>query len=104
MTKSPTPDTTYMRFRVLTDHDAQMLQIGDAVEMPDRPGETRVVTDIKRKRGGEGRSVTLDNGYTFDPYNVGLNDERYRHMTIWRPLSKFRASASGNAPAAEKKQ
>ena len=85
-------DIDYSKVRVLTNHDAQLLQVGDTIESFSKPGFYNVVVDYKRKRtrSGESSEVHLDNGYVFDPKNQ--KREELRRMTILRPLAKFRPS------------
>jgi hypothetical protein len=84
-------DTAYMRYRVLTNHSAQLLQIGDKADLPGKPSLISV-KEVKRLRSG-GSTVTLENGFVFDP-----SHEMYDNITIWRPLRKFSSALFDPSP------
>lgn len=84
MPQSNVRPTSYMRYRVLVNHDAQCLQVGDFVEFT---GSSLMVAEITRKQGQ--KFVRLEDGYTFNAARANLTN-----LTILRPLAKFRAFRS----------
>lgn len=82
------------KFYELAGHDAQTLSPGDLIPFK---GQLALVKDVKKKhtRGGVEHTVTLDNGYSFDPrsetnYLIGQSsDGNLRSIRYWRPRAGF---------------
>lgn len=95
-TSTPTAETITVddpdgkKFYELTDHDAMTLDVADVLV---RNGGLRVVKDVKKKRtrGGLDWTVTLSDGFKFDPRDDmirGVSDDA-RRITYWRPRRGF---------------
>lgn len=78
------------QFYEYQNHDAMALQTGDLFVSL---GKLHIVKEVKRKQGQW--TVTLENGFSFDPtrdYLSKKDPQDLRRMTFWRPRAAFRGS------------
>lgn len=83
-------DLDGMKFYEMVGHDAMTLTNGDLLVYRERLVQ---VKDVRKKhvRGGIDWTITLDNGFQFDPTNdfvSGISDNM-RSIRYWRPRSGF---------------